>query len=198
MGCQEIIELEVIAGSHLVQPPTPEWVPGICLILADVHLSRSDANTMALPSSLYWCSVVPTVTKLLLDIAWIIPSIILAHSFTSYQTQARGRDYPLFAELLHTWRLLLSFFSNLFLKYFQFLQSFRHFRLCPLDTHLCSPLNDTFLQCLTWIQDSCGGLLTDVKGTGKLHTSCGQCFFLYTAQYVACFLQNSVILFPWS
>lgn len=79
VGCQEIIELEWISGSCLVQPPTLGRVPGICLILADVHPSCRDANTMALPSRLCWCSVVPTARNLL-DIAWVIPSIILAHN----------------------------------------------------------------------------------------------------------------------
>jgi len=67
--CQETTELEWMLGSHLVQPPTPGWVPSSYFILEEVHLSRSDANSTTLPGSLCWCSMILTVIKLLLDTA---------------------------------------------------------------------------------------------------------------------------------
>lgn len=55
--------LDAIPGSFLVQSPTLGSVSGICLIPVDVHLSHTCANPMALPSSLYWCSTIPTIQQ---------------------------------------------------------------------------------------------------------------------------------------
>lgn len=188
MRCQEIIELEGILGSCLVQPLTPGQIPGIYLILVHVRLSHSDVNTVALPGSLCCCSVVPTVRNLL-DLARVILSVILTHNFMSYQTQAQGRDYPLFAGNFY---ILEDYYWVSFQIYF--LNSSSSFSLSLISgcvlwtfTHLCSPLNNTFLQCLTWIQDSCGSLLTDVKG--KIHTSCKQWFFFIYSP-VCCLLPS--------